>query len=165
MQSAKVAVGRGLDEKVIMACLLHDIAIAGLLSANHGYWGAQIVAPYVDEEVAWAIEKHEALRYFPDESVGYTYPEAYIDYFGPDYSPPAYIHREAAAARQHRWYMTSRLVTINDIYSFDRDVVVDFDEFEDLVGRNFRQPREGLGFDGSPVAHMWRTMIWPNNFL
>jgi hypothetical protein len=19
--------------------------------------------------------------------------------------------------------------------------------------------------DGSPVAHMWRTMIWPNNFL
>ena len=24
---------------------------------------------------------------------------------------------------------------------------------------------EGLGFDGSPVAHMWRSMIWPNNFL
>ena len=31
--------------------------------------------------------------------------------------------------------------------------------------RHFRQPAEGLGFDGSPVAHMWRTMIWPNNFL
>ena len=25
--------------------------------------------------------------------------------------------------------------------------------------------KEGLGFDASPVAHMWRTMIWPNNFL
>jgi hypothetical protein len=46
--------------------------------------------------------------------------------------------------------MTSRLVTINDIYSFDPNVVVDYDEFEDVVGRNFRQPREGLGFDGSP---------------
>jgi hypothetical protein len=148
-----------------MACLLHDIAIAGLLSANHGYWGAQMVTPYVDEEVAWSIQKHEALRYFPDESVGYTYPEAYIDYFGPDYSPPDYIHREAEAARQHRWYMTSRLVTINDIYSFDPNVAVDYDEFEDVVGRNFRQPEDGLGFDGSPVAHMWRTMIWPNNFL
>ena len=165
LQSARVATANGLGEKVVMACLLHDIAIAGLLSANHGYWGAQMVAPYVDEEVCWAIEKHEALRYFPDESVGYTYPEAYIDYFGPDYSPPEYIRREHAAARQHRWYMTSRLVTINDIYSFDRDAVVDFDEFEDVVGRNFRQPGEGLGFDGSPVAHMWRTMIWPNNFL
>jgi hypothetical protein len=59
--------------------------------------------------------------------------------------------------------MTSRLVTINDIYSFDPDAVLDFDEFEDVVGRNFRQPKEGLRFDGSPSAHMWRTMIWPNN--
>ena len=165
MQSALVARENGLDEKVVMACLLHDIAIAGLLSANHGYWGAQLVAPYVDEEIAWAIQKHEALRYFPDESVGYRYPEAYIGYFGADYDPPGYIHREHEAARRHRWYMTSRLITINDIYSFDPDVVVAFDEFEDMVGRNFRQPAEGLGFDGSPVAHMWRTMIWPNNFL
>ena len=165
LQSAKVARENGLDEKVIMACLVHDVAIAGLLSANHGYWGAQLVGPYVDEEVAWAIEKHEALRYYPDESVGYTYPAAYIDYFGPDYNPPDYLRREAEAAREHRWYMTSRLVTINDIYSFDPNVVVDYDEFEDVVGRNFRQPREGLGFDGSPVAHMWRTMIWPHNFL
>jgi hypothetical protein len=165
LQSARMARERGLGEKVITACLLHDIAIAGLVSANHGYWGAQLVRPYVDEEVAWAIEKHEALRYFADESVGYTYPQAYIEYFGPDYRPPDYLCREAEAARQHRWYMTSRLVTINDIYSFDPDTVVDFDEFTDIVGRNFRQPAEGLGFDGSPVAHMWRTMIWPNNFL
>jgi hypothetical protein len=165
LQSARVARENGLGEKVITACLLHDIAIAGLLSANHGYWGAQMVAPYVDDEVRWSIEKHEALRYFPDESVGYTYPQAYIDYFGPDYRPPGYIRREYQAARQHRWYLTSRLITINDIYSFDPDATVDYDEFEDLVGRNFRQPAEGLGFDGSPVAHMWRTMIWPNNFL
>lgn len=148
-----------------MACLLHDIANAALLRAHHGHWGAQMVGPYVDEEVAWAIEKHEALRYFADESVGYAYPEAYIGYFGHDYSPPDYIRREYQAARQHRWYMTSRLVTINDLYSFEPGTVVDFDEFEDVVGRNFRQPEDGLGFDGSPVAHMWRTVIWPNNFL
>jgi hypothetical protein len=165
LQSAKMALERGLDEKVVMACLLHDIAVAGLISSDHGYWGAQLVAPYVDEEVAWAIEKHEALRYFADESVGYAYPEAYISYFGADYDPPEYIHREHELARKHRWYMTSRLVTINDIYSFDPASTVQFEEFDDIVGRNFRQPEEGLGFDGSPVAHMWRTMIWPNNFL
>ena len=165
LQSARLAREHGLDEKVIMACLVHDIAIAGLLSSHHGYWGAQLVGPYVDEEVAWAIQKHEALRYFPDESVGYTYPQAYIDYFGADYRPPEHIRRDHDEARQHRWYMTSRLITVNDIYSFDPGVVVAFDEFEDVVGRNFRQPAEGLGFDGSPVAHMWRTMIWPNNFL
>jgi hypothetical protein len=165
LQSAKIAKERGLDEKVVMACLLHDVAVAGLISSHHGHWGAQMVAPYVDEEVAWAVEKHEALRYFADESVGYSYPEAYIAYFGADYDPPSYIHREHEEARRHRWYMTSRLITINDIYSFDPAAQMQFEEFEDIVGRNFRQPEEGLGFDGSPVAHMWRTMIWPNNFL
>jgi len=165
LQSARVAKENGLDEKVITACLLHDIAVVGLVSANHGYWGAQLVAPYVDEEVTWAIQKHEALRYFADESVGYTYPQAYLDYFGSDYEPPEHVRRDYQAARRHRWYMTSRLVTINDIYSFDPAAVVEFGEFEDIVGRNFRQPEEGLGFDGSPVAHMWRTMIWPNNVL
>jgi hypothetical protein len=165
LQSAAVARERGLDENVIIACLLHDIAVAGLISSDHGYWGAQMIAPYVDEEVAWAVEKHEALRYFADESVGYVYPEAYKDYFGADYNPPDYIHREHEAARAHRWYMTSRLITINDIYSFDPNAEIAFAEFEDVVGRNFRQPSQGLGFDGSPVAHMWRTMIWPNNFL
>jgi len=165
LQSARIARANGMGEKVILACLLHDIAVGGLISSDHGYWGAQLLRPYVDEEVAWAIEKHEALRYFPDESVGYTYPEAYIRLFGADYRVPEYLRREHEQARRHRWYMTSRLLTINDIYSFDPNAVVEFGEFEDVVGRNFRQPTEGLGFDGSPVAHMWRTMIWPNNFL
>ena len=120
--------------------------------------GAQLVGPCVDEEVSWVIEKHEALCCFPGESVGYTYPAAYLGYFGPDYRRPEYIRREHEAARRHRWYMTSRLVTINDVYSFGPDVALQFDEFEDVVGRNFGQPAEGLGFDGSPVAHMWRTM-------
>ena len=100
LQSARLARQKGLDEKVVLACLLRDIAVPGLLRSDHGYWGAQLGAPYVDEEVAWAIEKLEALRYVAD-----------------------------------------------------------------VVGQHFRQPEEGLGFDGSPVAHMWRTMIWPNNFL
>ena len=37
--------------------------------------------------------------------------------------------------------------------------------FADIIARNFRQPEEGLGYDDSPSSHMWRTMIWPNNFL
>lgn len=165
LQSARLALAAGHPETVVVACLLHDIAVAGLLRADHGYWGAQMLAPYVDEEIAWAIRYHQALRYFPDESVGYDYPAAYVRYFGDDYEPPDYIRRDAEYARQHRWYMTARLITVHDVYSFDPNATVDLDEFTDIVGRNFRQPREGLGFDGSPVAHMWRTMIWPNNFL
>jgi len=165
LQSARLALKNGSSEKVIMACLLHDISVMNLVRTDHGYWCAQMVAPYVDEEVAWAIEKHQALRFFPDESVGYEYPEAYIRFFGADYEPEPYIVKEYERARKHKWYMTSREITINDLYSFEDDVQVEVEEFTDIIGRNFRQPKEGLGFDGSPVAHMWRSIIWPNNFL
>jgi len=56
-------------------------------------------------------------------------------------------------------------VVVNDLYAFDPNKKVEIEEFEDVIARAFRQPAEGLGFDGSPSAHMWRTMIWPNNFL
>jgi hypothetical protein len=165
LQSAKRARDAGHNEKVVLACLLHDFSNGVLIRADHAYWSAQLVRPYVDEEVAWAIEKHQAMRFFPDESVGYTYPEAYNKFFGPNYDVPKYLRDEYERARNHRWYMTCRIITINDIYSFEEGVSIDCDEFEDVVGRHFRQPEQGLGFDNSPVAHMWRTMIWPRNFL
>ena len=61
--------------------------------------------------------------------------------------------------------MAPRLVTVNDLYAFEPGVRVSLDEFEDVIGRHFRQPKEGLGFDGSPVAHMWRTAANPDNPL
>jgi len=165
LTSAKKSLDAGHDEKVVLACLLHDISNACLIRSDHGYWGAQMIAPYVDEQVAWAVQKHQALRYFADESVGYAYPESYDRFFGPDYIPPDYIRLEAQEARDHRWYMTSRLVTLYDVYFFEKGDPIDPDILTDIIGRHFRQPEEGLGFDGSPVAHMWRTLIWPNNFL
>lgn len=165
LQSARLAVQAGHTETVISACLLHDIAVCGFLRGDHGYWGEQMVAPYVDEEVAWAIRAHQALRFYADESVGYSYPEMYTEWFGADYQPDAYIEREYQEARQHRWYMTARLVTLNDHYAFDPNVTVDLDEFTDIIGRNFRQPVEGLGFDNSPCAHLWRSIMRPNKFL
>jgi hypothetical protein len=165
LSSGKRALDAGHDEKVVLACLLHDIANGMLLRSDHGYWGAQMIAPYVDEEIAWAVENHQALRYYADESVGYRYPESYVRFFGPDYSPPEYIRLAAQAAREHRWYMSSRLVTLYDLYFFEKSAPIDPQIFTDIIGRHFREPAEGLGFDGSRVAHMWRTAIWPNNSL
>src|SRR5512138_3654332 len=82
MQSARLAQKNGVPEKLVLACLLHDIGIAGFIRGDHGYWAAQLLEPYVDEEVAWAIRYHQALRFFPDESVGYRYPELYTTLFG-----------------------------------------------------------------------------------
>ncbi len=165
LTSAARALDAGLEEKVVLGCLLHDISNGCLIRSDHGYWGAQMIAPYVSEEIAWAVRYHQALRYFADESVGYQYPESYYRFFGPDYVPPDYIRQDAEMARNHKWYMTSRLITIYDTYFFDDVPMPDSERFTDIIGRHFREPEEGLGFDGSPSAHMWRTAIWPNNFL
>jgi hypothetical protein len=165
LQSAKQALDSGQSETVVIACLLHDLANGALLRSDHGYWGAQMIAPYVSEEVAWAVQNHQALRYFADEAAGFKYPDAYNQFFGPEFTPAEYLQQAHREARKHRWYMTSRLITIYDVYAFQDGVEVDPEIFTDIIGRNFREPKDGLGFDGSPVAHMWRTMIWPNNFL
>ena len=67
--AAKRALDDGQEDKVVMACLLHDISNGCLIRPDHGYWSAQLVAPYVHEEVTWAVKYHQSLRYFPDESV------------------------------------------------------------------------------------------------
>jgi hypothetical protein len=53
VQSATHALKDGQPEKVVLACLLHDIAVVSFIRCDHGYWGAQMIEPYVDEEVAW----------------------------------------------------------------------------------------------------------------
>ena len=165
LQSAAHALKTGQPEKVVMACLVHDIAIVSFIRCDHGYWGAQMIEPYVDEEISWAVRTHQALRFFPDESVGYGYPDLYKTLFGPDYQPEDYIVDEYKRARAHKWYMTSRLICVNDIYAFDPNAKVSIDPFEDIIGRHFKSPKEGLGNDNSPSSHMWRTLRRPCNAL
>ena len=165
LQSANHAVQTGQPERTVFACLLHDVT-QNLIKADHGYWGAQLFAPYVDERVAWAIKFHQALRFFPDDAAGYEYPEMYNRIFGVDYEPDAYIKTDYEFARNHRYYMEARLVTVNDQYAFDETMrEVEIEEYTDIIGRQFKQPREGLGFDNSPVAHMWRSIINPDRPL
>ena len=108
---------------------------------------------------------HQALRFFPDESYGYAYPDMYKKYFGEDYQPEPYIVEEYKRARDSKYYGTSRLICVNDVYAFDPNAKVNLDDFVDIIGRNFKQPKEGLGWDNSPSAHMWRTIMWPTRFL
>ena len=165
LQSATQAIKTGQPERTVFACLIHDVT-QNLIKADHGYWGAQIFAPYVDERVSWAVRYHQALRFFADDKAGYQYPEMYNRIFGVDYEPDEYIKKAHEFARNHRYYMEARLVTVNDQYSFDdnqREIKIE--EFTDIIGRQFKQPKDGIGFDNSPVAHMWRSIINPDRPL
>jgi hypothetical protein len=159
-----LAVKNGMSEEVILACLLHDV-VQEIIRTDHGWWGAQLFEPYVPEKVSFAIRYHQALRYYADPAVGYEYPDLYRELFGSDYVPPPYIEATYRMVRKHRWYMDARMVTVNDLYAFDPSAVVTIDPFIDVIGRHFKQPKEGLGNDNSPVAHMWRTIARPDQPL
>ncbi len=165
LQSAALAQEKGCSDNVVLACLLHDISVVGLIRNDHGHWAAQMVEPYVDPEVAWAIKHHQSLRFRPDPEYNYDYPAFYTEVFGEDYDPPDYIKEEWAYCKNHEWFDSAMQVVVNDLYAFDPNKVVRIEDFEGVISRAFQQPKEGLGFDKSPVAHMWRTVIWPNNFL
>src|SRR5919198_215232 len=94
LQSASDAVKMDASEEQILACLLHDLGQA-IMKVDHGWWGAQMVEP--------------------DESVGYSYPELYVQIYGKDYVPEPYIQQAYQHAREHRWYMEARMVTVHDL--------------------------------------------------
>lgn len=164
LQSANLAMKNGASEEVILACLLHD-SVQSLMRVDHGWWAAQVYEPYVSERVAFAIRYHQALRFYPDAEAGYSYPELYHVLFGEDYKPEPYIEAAYQMVRKHKWYGDVRTVTVNDLYSFEPGVNPEWEQFADIIGRHFKQPKEGLGYDGSPVAHMWRSIEMPDRCL
>jgi len=161
LQSATRALKTGMTEEVILACLLHDVVL-NLIKVDHGWWGAQLFEPYIPEKSTFAIKYHQALRFFPDSDAGYEYPDQYLRIFGHDYTPPPHIQSTYKMVRNHKWYMEPRLVTVNDLYAFDPNAKVSLDPFTDIIGRHFKQPKEGLGNDNTASSHMWRTLSNPD---
>jgi len=174
LNTADWALSQKLPEHIVMAALLHDVGLS-IARPDHGYWGSYLVRPYVSEETAWAIVNHQHCRFFADPGVGYKGPpEFYKKFFGENYKIDPYIEEAYKAARKHKWYMSARLVTMadqetpepKDLYVDDvKRALIDPEKFTDVIGRNFKQPKEGLGFDNSPAAHMWRTLINPSRPL
>src|ERR1041385_7019866 len=164
LQSANDAHKKGEPEEIVLACLLHDV-VQTLMRTDHGWWGAQMFEPYVSEKVTFAIRYHQALRFYPDHAAGYEYPDLYKRMFGEDYTPPPHIEAAYKYARNHKLYGAARAVTVHDLYAFDPNAKVSMDPFADIIGRHFKQPKEGLGNDNSAVAHFWRTMIVPDTPL
>lgn len=164
LQSANRAMQTGMSEEVVLACLLHD-TVQQIVKVDHGWWGAQMYAPYLSEKAVFAIRYHQALRFYDDPALGYKYPDLYRRLFGEDYKPEPYIEATYKYVRAHKWYEEPRLVTVNDLYAFEKGVDPKIEQFTDIIGRHFKQPKEGLGFDNSPSAHMWRTLAMPDHPL
>ena len=73
LQSATTAWRDGADVDWIVAALLHDIG-DGLAPQNHDRMAAEILRPFVREEVTWTIEHHGAFQmvYYAQHYAGWN---------------------------------------------------------------------------------------------
>jgi hypothetical protein len=164
LQSANRALSNGVPEEAVLACLIHDTGML-LKRPDHGFWAEALYRPYVPDKVAFGLRYHQSLRFFPAPEYGYEYPELYDALFGPDYEPEPYVQRDYDYVRNHRWYDFAMQIVANDDYSFDPTARPTIEPFVDIIGRHFRQPEEGLGWDDSPSSFMWRTIMNPRRPL
>jgi len=61
LQAATRAQRDGADDDWILAALLHDIG-DGLAPQNHDRFAAEVIRPFVREEVTWVVEHHGAFQ-------------------------------------------------------------------------------------------------------
>jgi predicted HD phosphohydrolase len=86
LQCAELAREAGADEELTLACLLHDVGrfavdqaliwdrVGGGRAGGRGHHevGADLIAPYVPERVAWLVRMHaDAKRYLCSTEPGY----------------------------------------------------------------------------------------------
>ena len=63
LQTATRALRDGADEDWICAALLHDIG-DGLAPQNHDRFAAEVLRPFLREEVVWTVEHHGAFQMY-----------------------------------------------------------------------------------------------------
>ncbi len=111
----------------------------------------------MDEEVSWRDPHAPGAALLPRRNGGLRLSRSLSQVFlGDDYQPEPYIVERIQRARDHKHYMSARLICVNDVYAFDPNAKVDLDQFEDIIGRNFKQPK-GKGWAGTAAglsAHM-----------
>ncbi|OED42325.1 peptidase [Chromatiales bacterium (ex Bugula neritina AB1)] len=115
LQSAARAEREGADTDWVVAALLHDIG-DGLAPQNHDRMAAEILRPFVREEVTWVVEHHGAFQmvyyahYYEgwnqferEKYSGHPYYQSCIDFcerwdqssFDPNYDTPPLSHFES----------------------------------------------------------------------
>jgi predicted HD phosphohydrolase len=122
LQTATLAERAGADEEVVVAALLHDVGKA-VSVPNHPAIAAEILKPYVRDEVYWMIKAHQDFQ-----------GKHYYHHFGGN--PDA---RSKYAGQP--WYgLAERFADEWDQVAFDPAYdTLPLEHFEPLVRRTFRE--------------------------
>ena len=130
LQTATMAERAGADDEVVVAALCHDIGKA-VSVPNHPRIAAEILRPYVRDEVHWMIEVHQDFQ-------GRHY---YAHFGGDPNARDQYQGHESFA-------LAERFADEWDQQAFDPDYdTLQIEAFEPLVREVFSRPASGFGDD------------------
>ena len=130
LQTATMAERAGADDELVVAALCHDIGKA-VSVPNHPRIAAEILRPYVREEVHWMIEVHQDFQ-------GRHY---YAHFGGDPNARDQYQGHESFA-------LAERFADEWDQQAFDPDYdTLPIEAFEPLVRAVFSRPASGFGDD------------------
>lgn len=124
LQTATLAEAAGADDELVVAALCHDIG-KSISVANHGPIAAEILRPYVRDEIAWMLQVHQdfqGLHYYGLVGADPDKRRAYVGH-------PAY-------------HMTATFTDRWDQIAFDPErATPPLEHFEPLVRSIFSRPR------------------------
>ena len=127
LQTASRAERAGADDEVVVASLCHDLGKA-VSEPNHGAISAEILKPYVRDDVVWMVRVHQDFQ-----------GRHYYAHFGGD--PDAREkHRDTLDA--DTFALAERFADEWDQTAFDPDYdTLPLEHFEPLVRKVFAQPK------------------------
>ena len=131
LQTATMAERAGADKEVVVAALCHDIGKA-ISGPNHGRIGAEILRPYVRNEVFEMILVHQDFQ-----------GRHYYAHFGAD--PEA---RDKHRGKLENFELAARFADEWDQAAFDPDYdTLPLEHFEPLVRDVFAAPRDSVVYN------------------
>ena len=124
LQTATLAEFAGADDELVVAALCHDVGKA-ISVPNHGPIAAEILRPYVRDDVAWMLRVHQEFQG--------------LHYYGLVGADPNMRDKYV----EHRAYaMTARFTDEWDQIAFDPDRETrPLEHFEPLIRELFARPR------------------------
>jgi hypothetical protein len=154
LQSAAWALHNDCDDEIITAAFLHDYGKL-INRRKHSWFSAEMMKPYVSERVYFMIQVHF--------DIGHLLMQREPWFSAPCFSEAAGrtdLDERLAWIAAHPWFGGASLVCKAELEARIPKQCPDVvDDLRKVLGRTFKLPRRGLGYDGSSAAELWRIPI------
>ena len=158
-QAALHAMNNDWSEDVITAAFLHDLGKT-VSYEKHCWFSAEMIKPYVSEKIYWITKVHFDIGYamYPDLN---KVPKKWRFLFTDNINDR--IGLDPSVFKKNPWYLDGTRVREADDAgrTANKNPTNIVPELKKILSRTFKQPKQGLGYDGAYSDELWKMIIEP----